>query len=72
MVASGATFDFFSGRIKQAPAWIRRSGFEWLYRLTQDFRRLWVRYLVYNVVFLFMFTLQLCRVCRFDTESGRT
>ena len=48
MVASGATFDFFSGRIKQAPAWIRTSGFEWLYRLTKDFRRLWVRYIVYN------------------------
>ena len=31
MIASGATFDFFSGRIRQAPKWIRSSGFEWLY-----------------------------------------
>jgi N-acetylglucosaminyldiphosphoundecaprenol N-acetyl-beta-D-mannosaminyltransferase len=59
MVASGATFDFFSGRIKQAPLWIREAGFEWMYRLTKDFRRLWVRYLVYNFIFVVMFGLQL-------------
>jgi N-acetylglucosaminyldiphosphoundecaprenol N-acetyl-beta-D-mannosaminyltransferase len=59
MIASGATFDFFSGRIKQAPQWIREAGFEWLYRLAKDFRRLWVRYLIYNVVFVIMFGLQL-------------
>jgi N-acetylglucosaminyldiphosphoundecaprenol N-acetyl-beta-D-mannosaminyltransferase len=59
MVASGATFDFFSGRIKQAPSWIREAGFEWLYRLTKDFRRLWIRYLVYNFIFVVMFGLQL-------------
>lgn len=59
MVGSGATFDFFSGRIKQAPAWIREAGFEWLYRLTKDFRRLWVRYLDYNLIFVVMFTLHL-------------
>ncbi|MDR3413493.1 MAG: WecB/TagA/CpsF family glycosyltransferase [Formivibrio sp.] len=66
MVASGATFDFFSGRIKQAPQWIRESGFEWLYRLTKDFRRLWVRYTVYNIIFLVMFGLQLTRLRRFE------
>jgi N-acetylglucosaminyldiphosphoundecaprenol N-acetyl-beta-D-mannosaminyltransferase len=59
MVASGATFDFFSGKIKQAPSWIREAGFEWLYRLTKDFRRLWVRYIVYNLIFVVMFALQL-------------
>lgn len=64
MVASGATFDFFSGQIKQAPRWIRDSGFEWLYRLTKDFRRLWIRYTVYNVVFLIMFGLQLIGLYR--------
>lgn len=66
MVASGATFDFFSGRIKQAPRWIRDSGFEWLYRLTKDFRRLWLRYSVYNIIFLVMFGLQLTRLRRFE------
>jgi N-acetylglucosaminyldiphosphoundecaprenol N-acetyl-beta-D-mannosaminyltransferase len=65
MVASGATFDFFSGRIKQAPQWIREAGFEWLYRLTKDFRRLWVRYTVYNVIFIVMFGLQVVGLLRF-------
>jgi N-acetylglucosaminyldiphosphoundecaprenol N-acetyl-beta-D-mannosaminyltransferase len=66
IVSSGATFDFFSGKIKQAPKFIRDSGFEWLFRLTQDFRRLWVRYTVYNVIFIFMFLLQRLRIVRFD------
>jgi N-acetylglucosaminyldiphosphoundecaprenol N-acetyl-beta-D-mannosaminyltransferase len=69
VIASGATFDFFSGRIQQAPEWIRNAGFEWLYRLSKDFRRLWVRYTVYNFVFVTMFLLQLTRLRRFDTEG---
>ena len=69
MIASGATFDFFSGRIKQAPKWIRSSGFEWLYRLTQDLNRLWVRYTVYNIIFLGAFTLQLLRLLRFEDND---
>lgn len=70
MMPSGATFDFFSGRITQAPQWIRNLGFEWLFRLTKDFRRLWVRYTVYNVIFIFMFILQLIRVISFDNEGS--
>jgi len=69
LVASGATFDFFSGRIQQAPEWIRDAGFEWLYRLTKDFRRLWVRYTVYNVIFLVMFGLQLTGIRRFEAAK---
>jgi N-acetylglucosaminyldiphosphoundecaprenol N-acetyl-beta-D-mannosaminyltransferase len=72
MVASGATFDFFSGRIKQAPAWIRESGFEWLYRLTKDFRRLWVRYLVYNFIFVVMFALQLTGLRSYGARTEGT
>lgn len=69
MIAAGATFDFFSGRIRQAPRFVRDSGFEWLYRLTQDFRRLWVRYTVYNVIFIIAFALQRFRIVRFSEES---
>jgi N-acetylglucosaminyldiphosphoundecaprenol N-acetyl-beta-D-mannosaminyltransferase len=65
IVPSGATFDFFSGRIKQAPQFIRDLGFEWLYRLMQDFRRLWVRYTVYNIIFVSLFALQLLGILRF-------
>ena len=34
-VGVGAAFDFHAGRTRQAPRWIQRSGFEWLYRLCQ-------------------------------------
>lgn len=69
LMPSGATFDFFSGRIKQAPQWIRNLGFEWLFRLTQDVKRLWVRYTIYNVIFIFIFLLQLVRIVAFDNEG---
>ena len=68
MIASGATFDFFAGTVKQAPKWIRNIGFEWLFRLTQDFRRLWVRYTVYNIVFVTVFLLQLLGIVKFDDQ----
>lgn len=48
----GGLFDFYSGRIPRAPLWLRRVGLEWLYRLIQEPRRLWRRYLIGNVVFL--------------------
>lgn len=52
MLGVGAAFDFHSGRVKQAPRWIQRSGFEWLYRLYRDPRRLWRRYLRNNPLFV--------------------
>lgn len=63
LVACGATFDFFGGRVRMAPRFIQRSGFEWLYRLLgPDFTRLWRRYTVYNAKFLWHFGLQLARL----------
>jgi len=47
LVGVGAAFDFLSGRRKQAPRWIQRSGLEWLYRLASEPRRLWRRYARY-------------------------
>lgn len=63
LIASGATFDFFGGRVKMAPEIIRKSGFEWLYRLlSKDFLRLWRRYTVLNIIFLWNYFLQIIRV----------
>jgi N-acetylglucosaminyldiphosphoundecaprenol N-acetyl-beta-D-mannosaminyltransferase len=42
----GASLDFLAGKYKRAPEWMRRFGLEWLYRLLQEPRRLWRRYLV--------------------------
>jgi len=47
MVGVGAAFDFLSGRKPQAPRWVQRSGFEWLFRLASEPRRLWPRYRQY-------------------------
>ena len=60
MLSAGATFDFFGGRVRMAPRWIQRSGFEWLYRLLgPDWRRLLPRYTVLQARFLWRFGLQL-------------
>jgi N-acetylglucosaminyldiphosphoundecaprenol N-acetyl-beta-D-mannosaminyltransferase len=65
MIASGAAFDFFGGTIRQAPIAIQRSGFEWLFRLFQDPQRLWKRYTLYNVIFLWNFCLQILGLKKF-------
>jgi N-acetylglucosaminyldiphosphoundecaprenol N-acetyl-beta-D-mannosaminyltransferase len=48
----GAMFEYFGGVRARAPRWVRRAGFEWLFRLMLEPRRLWRRYLVGNAVFL--------------------
>ena len=52
MIGVGAAFDFLTGRKRQAPLWIRKSGLEWLFRLVQEPNRLWQRYVVYNPRFI--------------------
>jgi len=51
-VGVGGLFDFYSGRVERAPRWLRACGGEWLFRLVQEPRRLWRRYLLGNFVFL--------------------
>lgn len=48
----GAVFDFFAGNTKRAPMWWQQHGLEWLYRLIKEPRRMWKRYIIGNVVFL--------------------
>jgi N-acetylglucosaminyldiphosphoundecaprenol N-acetyl-beta-D-mannosaminyltransferase len=52
MLGVGAAFDFHSGKIDQAPRWIQRSGFEWLFRVCKDPKRLWKRYAIGNSLFI--------------------
>jgi N-acetylglucosaminyldiphosphoundecaprenol N-acetyl-beta-D-mannosaminyltransferase len=42
----GCVLDLLAGAVRRAPAWMQSSGFEWSYRLVQEPRRLWKRYLV--------------------------
>jgi N-acetylglucosaminyldiphosphoundecaprenol N-acetyl-beta-D-mannosaminyltransferase len=48
----GAVFDFFAGTAKRAPLWWQDHGLEWLYRQVKEPRRMWRRYLIGNVLFL--------------------
>jgi N-acetylglucosaminyldiphosphoundecaprenol N-acetyl-beta-D-mannosaminyltransferase len=54
MVGVGAAFDFHTGRVKQAPDWMQAVGLEWFYRLCQEPRRLWKRYLTTNPKFVYL------------------
>lgn len=57
-IGVGAAFDFHSGRVPQAPAWMQEAGLEWFYRFCAEPRRLWKRYLFYNPYFIARLALQ--------------
>jgi N-acetylglucosaminyldiphosphoundecaprenol N-acetyl-beta-D-mannosaminyltransferase len=61
LVGVGAAFDFHAGLVPQAPGWMQASGLEWLFRLAQEPRRLWRRYLRYNPRFAAGFAAQWAR-----------
>jgi N-acetylglucosaminyldiphosphoundecaprenol N-acetyl-beta-D-mannosaminyltransferase len=48
----GAMFEYHAGHRARAPVWVRKAGLEWLFRLALEPRRLWRRYIVGNVVFI--------------------
>jgi N-acetylglucosaminyldiphosphoundecaprenol N-acetyl-beta-D-mannosaminyltransferase len=68
MVGVGAAFDFHSGRVKQSPRWIQRSGLEWFYRLCQEPRRLARRYLKNNPLFVLKVAGQLARLRKYALD----
>lgn len=49
----GAAFDWLSGQRKRAPRWMSKFGLEWLHRLCQQPKRLWKRYLLGNLIFVY-------------------
>jgi exopolysaccharide biosynthesis WecB/TagA/CpsF family protein len=65
LASVGAAFDLLSGRRKQAPRWLRNHGLEWLFRLLQEPRRLWRRYLIYGPQFVAYLALELLRLKEF-------
>jgi N-acetylglucosaminyldiphosphoundecaprenol N-acetyl-beta-D-mannosaminyltransferase len=71
LLGVGAAFDFHTGRVHQAPRWMRRRGLEWAYRLGQEPRRLWYRYLVYNPLFVIRFAWQLLTTRRSRSHARR-
>jgi len=50
----GGTFDVVAGKVNRAPSWMQKYGLEWLYRVIQEPRRMWKRYLVTNSKFAWL------------------
>lgn len=51
----GASLDFEAGNVKRAPKWMANNGFEWLYRITQDPKRMAKRYLINDMKIFSLF-----------------
>lgn len=66
LVGVGAAFDIHSGTKKQAPSWMRERGLEWLFRLLQEPKRLWRRYLLYGSQFAFCAALDLLGLRKYE------
>ncbi len=62
ILAVGAAFDYHAGVLKEPPELIQQIGLQWLYRLLQEPRRLWRRYLITNSQFLALLLLQWLRL----------
>jgi UDP-N-acetyl-D-mannosaminuronic acid transferase (WecB/TagA/CpsF family) len=52
LLAVGAAFDFHAGTLRQAPPWMQGVGLEWAFRLWQEPKRLWRRYLYLNPAYV--------------------
>jgi N-acetylglucosaminyldiphosphoundecaprenol N-acetyl-beta-D-mannosaminyltransferase len=70
LVSVGAAFDFHAGRVRQAPRWVQRAGLEWLFRLSQEPRRLWRRYARNNPMFVWLALLQLAGLRKFTVNAA--
>ena len=61
MIGVGSSFDMLTGRTRPTPAWMKKSGLQWLFRLAQEPRRLAFRYFHYNPRFAWAFAGQMVR-----------
>jgi len=69
LLSVGAAFDFHARRVRQAPRWMQGAGLEWLFRLSQEPRRLWRRYAYNNPVFVWLALMQLAGLKRFTNAD---
>jgi N-acetylglucosaminyldiphosphoundecaprenol N-acetyl-beta-D-mannosaminyltransferase len=68
MLGVGAAFDIHTGRVNDAPEWVKRIGMQWLHRLLQEPRRLAKRYLINNPKFIYRISLQLLCLRKYSLE----
>lgn len=57
----GGTFDVAVGRVKRAPLWMQRAGLEWFYRFLQEPRRMFRRYFIEDMAFVWLFLKEAAR-----------
>lgn len=69
LVGVGAAFKFSSGQVKRAPAWVGDHGFEWLWRLMREPRRVWRRVMIDGPRYVFYVTLESLGLKKFDTPT---
>ena len=62
MLAIGAAFAFHADSLPQAPSWMQKRGLEWLFRLVQEPKRLWRRYLLLNPLYASLLGLQVIKL----------
>lgn len=62
IINGGGIVDFMSGTKQRAPVWLRKIGMEWSYRLFLEPKRLWRRYVIGNIVFLWRAALEKTRL----------
>ena len=48
----GGSIDVIAGKVKRAPLWMQKYGLEWFFRLIQEPKRMWKRYLITNVAYV--------------------
>ena len=65
-IGVGACFGFFSGRVSRAPLWVGRMGLEWLWRFSQEPKKLWRRVLVEGPGFVFHAALELTGLRKYE------
>ncbi len=68
MIGIGAGFDYLAGKTKHAPEWMKNYSLEWLYRLVQEPKRLWKRYLVTNSLFIALIIAEFLGIKRFGNH----
>ena len=69
LLAVGAAFDFHAGLLPQAPKKLQDLGLEWFYRLVQEPKRLWKRYLFLNPYYVWLISLQMLKLRKFDPKK---
>jgi N-acetylglucosaminyldiphosphoundecaprenol N-acetyl-beta-D-mannosaminyltransferase len=66
LMGVGAAFDLNTGRLTQAPAWMREHGMEWFFRLVMEPRRLWRRYLLLGPRFAWNVSLEMLKLKQYQ------